>query len=197
MCSVIKSRLTLCKDCCAPSASLTASWSLVKPASIELVMLSNHLILWDPLLLLPSTFPSIGVFSSESALWPGYCKTVVPVCKPHGPAPPQWSCLPPGATCSLHPGGKCFNSYSVHLLVLLFWKYRRWAQLSIVSSLLLKRGTIHCALRGPKGGAFPPSILTTPAPLLGCLLGRARERAFGFGFKMTPIAPVPRERLSS
>ena len=43
--------------------------------SIELVMLSNHLILCHPLLLLPSVFPSIKVFSSESALrigWPKY-----------------------------------------------------------------------------------------------------------------------------
>ena len=44
--------------------------------SIELVMPSNHLILCHPLLLLPSVFPSIRVFSSESALrirWPKYC----------------------------------------------------------------------------------------------------------------------------
>ena len=44
--------------------------------SIELVMPSNHLILCHPLLLLPSIFPSIRVFSSESALpirWPKYC----------------------------------------------------------------------------------------------------------------------------
>jgi len=44
--------------------------------SIEWVMLSNHLILYRPLLLLPSVFPTIRVFSSESALlirWPKYC----------------------------------------------------------------------------------------------------------------------------
>ena len=44
--------------------------------SIELVMLSNHLILCRPLLLLPSIFPSIRVFSNESTLrvrWPKYC----------------------------------------------------------------------------------------------------------------------------
>ena len=43
--------------------------------SIELVMPSNHLILWRPLLLPPSFFPSIRVFSNESALrigWPKY-----------------------------------------------------------------------------------------------------------------------------
>ncbi|CAM9916549.1 unnamed protein product [Rangifer tarandus platyrhynchus] len=39
-----------------------------KPMSIELIMPSNHLILWHPLLLLPSIFPSIGVFSNESDL---------------------------------------------------------------------------------------------------------------------------------
>ena len=50
-------------------------WSLLKPMSIELVMLSNHLILCCPLLLLPSMFSSIRVFSNESALrirWPKY-----------------------------------------------------------------------------------------------------------------------------
>ena len=49
--------------------------SLLKLMSIELVMPSNHLALWHPLLLLPSIFPSIGVFSNESALcirWPKY-----------------------------------------------------------------------------------------------------------------------------
>ena len=53
----------------------TISWSLLKLMSIELIMLSSHLILCCPLLLLPSIFPSIGVFSSESALhirWPQY-----------------------------------------------------------------------------------------------------------------------------
>ena len=50
------------------SLSFTISWSLLKFISIESVMPSNHLILCRPLLLLPSIFPSIRVFSSESAL---------------------------------------------------------------------------------------------------------------------------------
>ena len=57
------------------SLSITNSWRLLKLMSIEPVMLSNHLILCHPLLLLPSIFPSIRVFSSESALcikWPKY-----------------------------------------------------------------------------------------------------------------------------
>ena len=57
------------------SLSFTVSWSLLKLMSIELVMPSNHLILCHPLLLLPSIFPSIRVFPSESALhirWPEY-----------------------------------------------------------------------------------------------------------------------------
>ena len=49
------------------SLSFTISWSLLKLKSIELVMPSNHLILCRPLLLLPSIFPSIRVFSNESA----------------------------------------------------------------------------------------------------------------------------------
>ena len=57
------------------SLSITNSRSLLKLMSIELVMPSNHLILCHPLLLLPSVFPSIRVFSSESVLhirWPNY-----------------------------------------------------------------------------------------------------------------------------
>ena len=55
------------------SLCFTISWSLLKPMSIESEMPSNHLILCRPLLLLPSIFPSIGVFSNEAALhirWP-------------------------------------------------------------------------------------------------------------------------------
>ena len=57
------------------SLSFTVSWSLLKFMSIELVILSNRLILCCPFLLLPSIFPSIRVFSNESALcirWPKY-----------------------------------------------------------------------------------------------------------------------------
>ena len=57
------------------SLSITNSRSPPKPMSIELVIPSNHLILCRPLLLLPSIFPSIRVFSNESALrirWPKY-----------------------------------------------------------------------------------------------------------------------------
>ena len=57
------------------SLSITNSWSLLKLMSIESVMPSNHLILCHPLLLLPPIFPSIRVFSNESALcirWPKY-----------------------------------------------------------------------------------------------------------------------------
>ena len=57
------------------SLSFTISQSLLKLMYIELVMASNRLTLYCPLLLLPSIFPSIRVFSSESALcirWPKY-----------------------------------------------------------------------------------------------------------------------------
>ena len=60
---------------CQASLSITNSWSLLRLMSIESVMPSNHLILCHPLLFLPSIFPSIRVFSSESALhirWPMY-----------------------------------------------------------------------------------------------------------------------------
>ena len=58
---------------CQASLSITNSWSLLKLMSAESVMPSNHLILCYPLFLLPSIFPSIRVFSDESALhirWP-------------------------------------------------------------------------------------------------------------------------------
>ena len=57
------------------SLSITNSWSSPKPMSTESVMPSSHLILCRPLLLLPSIFPSIRVFSNESSLhirWPKY-----------------------------------------------------------------------------------------------------------------------------
>ena len=57
------------------SLSITNSWSLLGLMSIESMMPSNHLILCHPLLLPPSIFPSIRVFSNESGLrigWPKY-----------------------------------------------------------------------------------------------------------------------------
>ena len=60
---------------CQASLSITNSWSLLKLMSITLVMPPNHLILCRPLLLPPSIFPSIRVFSNESVLrirWPKY-----------------------------------------------------------------------------------------------------------------------------
>ena len=60
---------------CQATLPITNSWSLLKLMFIESVMPSNHLIFCHPLLLLPSIFPSIRVFSNESALcmrWPKY-----------------------------------------------------------------------------------------------------------------------------
>ena len=60
---------------CQASPFFTVSQSLPKLMSIESLTLSNHLILCRPLLLLPSIFPSIRVFSNESAVrirWPKY-----------------------------------------------------------------------------------------------------------------------------
>ena len=60
---------------CQASLSITSSQSLLKLMSIKSVMPSNHLILCHPLLLLPSIFPTIRVFSNESVLcirWPKY-----------------------------------------------------------------------------------------------------------------------------
>ena len=60
---------------CQASLYITKAWSLTKLMSIESVVPPNHLILCRPLLLLPSIFPSIRVFSNESVLrirWPKY-----------------------------------------------------------------------------------------------------------------------------
>ena len=76
--SVAQSYPTLCDpmDCAhQASLSITNSWSLLKLVSIKVVMPSNRLKLCRPLLLLPSIFPSIRVFSSQSVLrirWPKY-----------------------------------------------------------------------------------------------------------------------------
>ena len=75
--SVTQSCLTLCDpvNCSTPGVPVTNSRSSHKLTSIESVMRSSHLILCHSLLLLPSVFPSIRVFSNESALhirWPKY-----------------------------------------------------------------------------------------------------------------------------
>ena len=69
--SVTQSCLTLWDpmDCSTPGLlSITNTQSLLKLMSIELMIPPNHLILYDPLFLLPSIFPSIRAFSNESAL---------------------------------------------------------------------------------------------------------------------------------
>ena len=73
--SVMSDSATPWTAACQDSLSFTISWSLFKLMSIKSVMPSNHLILCHPLLLLPSIFPSIRVFTNESALcirWPKY-----------------------------------------------------------------------------------------------------------------------------
>ena len=59
---------TPCTVACQVSLSFTISWSLLKLMSVKSMMPSNHCILCRPLLLLPSIFPSIKVFSNESVL---------------------------------------------------------------------------------------------------------------------------------
>ena len=74
-CSVVSDSATPWTAAHQASLSISNSWSLLKLLSIESVMPSNHLILCCPLLLLPSIFPSIGVFSNEPDLhirWPKY-----------------------------------------------------------------------------------------------------------------------------
>ena len=71
--SCVRLFATLWTAACQASLSITNSWRLLRLMPIELMMQSNHLILCHPLLLLPSVFPSIRVFSNESPLsirWP-------------------------------------------------------------------------------------------------------------------------------
>ena len=82
--SVAQSCPTLCNPMvCQASLSITNSWNLLKLMSIELVMPSNHFIFCRPLLLPPSIFPSIRVFSNESVLrirWPKYWSFGISLC---------------------------------------------------------------------------------------------------------------------
>ena len=87
---------------CQASLSFTISQSLLKVMSIESVMSSNHLILCCPLLLLPSIFPSIRVFSSESAL--------------HIRLPKYWSFSFSISPSNEHPGLISFRMDWLHLL---------------------------------------------------------------------------------
>ena len=80
---------------CQASLSIANSWTLLKLIFFELVMPSNHLILCHPLLVSPLIFPSISVFSNESALhirWPKYLVvTLIPM--KASVAVPQWPVL--------------------------------------------------------------------------------------------------------
>ena len=74
-CSVLSNSATPWTAACQASLSFTISQSLLKLMSVKTVMSSSHLILCHALLLLPSFFPSIRVFSNESVLcirWPKY-----------------------------------------------------------------------------------------------------------------------------
>ena len=74
-CPVVSDSVTRWTAACQASLSLTISWTLPKFMSLASVMPSSHLILWHPLLLLPSIFHSIRDFSNESSIhirWPKY-----------------------------------------------------------------------------------------------------------------------------
>ena len=81
--SVVSDSVIPCTAALQASLSITNSQSLLKLMSIELVMPSSHLILCRPLLLLPSIFPSVRVFFSESVLcirWPVYWSLSFIIC---------------------------------------------------------------------------------------------------------------------
>ena len=113
---------------CQASLSFTISQSLLKLMSIESVMPSNHLILRHPLPLLPSIFPSIGLFSKELALqirWPKY-----------------WSF-------SISPSSEYSGTLSGHLQLQLGWGLPRSSQVNHLGSAV----TPLC----PHGAAYSQS----------------------------------------
>ena len=104
--SVAQSCLTLCHpmDCSMPGFPAHHQLlSLLKLMSIESVMPSNHLILCHPLLLLPSIFPSIRVFSNESVLcirWPKHWNFSFSISPSQSITAQKSNCLPsPGQLC--------------------------------------------------------------------------------------------------
>ena len=68
ICSIVSDSATSWTAAGQDSLSFSVSWNLLKPMSTELVMTYHHLILCHVLLLLPTIFPSLRVFSSESAV---------------------------------------------------------------------------------------------------------------------------------
>ena len=108
-------------DCSMPGFPvLTTSLSLLKLMSIELVMLPNHLILCCPLLLLPSIFPSIRVFSNES-FTPFICHntaedmSIQVSCQDHTTSKRHSSGLELAFQPSLSCSTECFNPSCCHL----------------------------------------------------------------------------------
>ena len=89
------------------SLSITNSWSLHKPMSIELVMPSSHLILCHPLLLLPPILPSIRVFSNASVAQS--CPTLYDPMDCSTPAFPAHHQLPELAQTHVHPVGNAIQ----------------------------------------------------------------------------------------
>ena len=106
------------------SLSITISWSLLKFMSIELVMLSNHLLLCCPLLFLPSIFPNIRVFSSELALrirWPKYQSfSINPSNEYSGLILSDWPILSPCSPRDSQESSPTPQFRSINLLVLSF-----------------------------------------------------------------------------
>ena len=99
--SFVSDSVTSWTTACQASLSFTISRSLLKLTSIESVMPSNHLALCCPLLLLPSIFPKIRVFSNESVLLIQFnsvqfsCSVMSDSLRPHGPQHDRPPCLSP------------------------------------------------------------------------------------------------------
>ena len=105
---------------CQVSLSIINPWSLLKLMSVESVMSSNHLILCHPLLLPPSIFPSIRVFSNETVLcirWPKYWSFSFSISPSNEYSGLIWSCSPRDSQeSSPTPQFKSINSSVLNIL---------------------------------------------------------------------------------
>ena len=160
-CSVAHSCLTLCdpKDYSTPGLPLPhISWSWPKFMFVASVILSSHLILWCPLLLLPSRFPSIRDFFNESSIhirWPKY-----------------WS-----FSFSISPA----SAYSGFISLKLVWSPccpREFHEYSLASQFKDINSLVFCLLHGPALTSFHMTTGKTIALIIQTFVGRVMSLLF-------------------
>ena len=178
-CSVAKSCPTLWPhELHQAPVSSTISWNLLKLMSIESVMLSNHLSMLPPSL--PSVFPSVRIFSSESALCSAVqfsCSVLSNSLRPHGLQHARLPCPSPTP-------GAYSNSCPLH----------QWCHSTISSSVV----PFSCLQSFPASGSFPMSrLFTSVGQSIGAsasVLSMSIEGWFPLG--LTGLISLPSKRPS-